>query len=239
MTRIITFASSKGGTGKTSVVANLGVAIARLGRKVVLLDADITMANLALTLGLEGRKTTLHEVLAGEARLSRAIYEGPEGVRIVPSGISLNGIQRARLERLRKVVTELARKSKFLLIDAPSGLDRDAIMALTLAQEVILVVTPDIAALSNALKTKIVAERLGAKLTGVIVTRATGRNVDIPGDEISLTLDLPVLATIPEDSEVRRSAAFGEPVVTYRSRSQAAREFKKLAATLVGLSPAG
>ena len=239
MARIITFASSKGGTGKTSVVANLGVAMARLGQKVVLLDADITMANLGLILGLEERKMTLHEVLAGEAKLSKAIYEGPEGVKVVPSGISLNGIQRARLERLRKVVTELARKSKFLLIDAPSGLDRDTITALTVAQEVILVVTPDIASLSNALKTKIITERLGVKLTGVIVTRATGRHVDIPSEEISSTLDLPVLAIIPEDSEVRRSAAFGEPVITYRSRSRAAQEFKKLAATIVGATPAG
>jgi septum site-determining protein MinD len=238
MARIITFASSKGGTGKTSVVANLGVAMARLGQKVMLLDADITMANLGLILGLEGRKTTLHEVLAGEARLSKAIYDGPGGVKVVPSGISLNGIQRARLEGLRKVVAELARQSKFLLIDAPSGLDKDTITALTMAKEVILVVAPDIASLSNALKTKVIAERLGAKLTGVIITRATGRDVDIPSDEISSTLELPVLAIIPEDSDVRRSAAFGEPVVTYRSRSRAAREFKKLAATLVGASPA-
>jgi septum site-determining protein MinD len=239
MARIITFASSKGGTGKTFVVANLGVAMAQLGQEVVLLDADITMANLGFMLGLEGQKTTLHEVLAGEARISKAIYDGPQGVRVVPSGISLNGIQRAKLERFRKVVAELARKSKFLLIDSPPGLDRDAIMALTLAHEVVLVATPDIAALSNALKTKIVAERLGVKLTGVIVTRATGRHVDIPGDEIASTLELPVLATIPEDPELRRSAAFGEPVVTYRSRSPAAREFRKLAAALMKAGSAG
>jgi len=239
MTRIITFASSKGGTGKTSVVVNLGVAMAQLGQKVVLLDADITMANLALMLGLEGQKTTLHDVLAGEARLSKAIYDGPQGVRVVPSGISLNGIRRARLERLRKVVAGLARKSKFVLIDAPSGLDRDAIVALTMAQEVILVVTPDISSLSNALKTKMVAERLGVKLTGVIVNRATGRRVDISPVNIASTLELPVLATIPEDSEVRHSAAFGEPVVTYRSHSPATHEFKRLAATLVKASSAG
>ncbi len=238
MARIITFASSKGGTGKTLVVANLGVAIAQLGKKIVLLDADITMANLALILGLGGQKTTLHEVLAGEARLSKAIYDGPQGVRVVPSGISLNGIQRARLGRLRKVVADLARKFKFILIDAPSGLDRDAIVALMMAQETVLVVTPDIASISNALKTKIVAERLGVKPTGVIVTRATDRPVDLPGDEIASTLELPVLATIPEDPEVRHSVAFGEPVVTYRSRSPAAREFKKLAAALVKASSA-
>ncbi|MFQ6129343.1 MAG: cell division ATPase MinD [Candidatus Hadarchaeaceae archaeon] len=238
MTRIITFASSKGGTGKTLVVANLGVAMAQLGQKVMLLDADITMANLAIILGLGRQKTTLHEVLAGEARISKAIYNGPHGVRVVPSGISLNGIQRVRLDRLKKVVDELARKSEFLLIDAPSGLGRDAIIALTMAREMVLVVTPDIASLSNALRTKIIAERFGVKPAGVIVTRITGGHVDIPINEIASTLELPVLATIPEDPEVRRSVAFGEPVVTFRSGSPAAREFKKLASALVRASPA-
>lgn len=238
MARIITFASSKGGTGKTLVVANLGVAMAQLGHKVTLLDADITMANLSIVLGLGRQQTTLHEVLAGEARLSKAICNGPHGVRVVPSGISLNGIQRVRLDRLKKVVDELARKSEFLLIDAPSGLGRDAVVAITMAQEIFLVVTPDIASLSNGLRTKIIAERFGVKPAGVIVTRTTGGHVDIPNNEIASTLELPVLATIPEDPEVRRSVAFGEPVVTFRSGSPAAREFKRLAAALVKASPA-
>jgi len=238
MGRIITFASGKGGTGKTLVVANIGVAMAQLKQKVVLLDADIMMANLGLLLGLGGQKTTLHEVLAGKARLSKAIYNGPQGVKVVPSGIPLDGVQQVKFERLKGVVDELASKYKFLLIDAPSGLDRDAITPLTMAQEIVLVVTPDIASLSNALKTKIVAERFGVKPLGVIVTRATSKRLDIPGDEIASTLELPVLATIPEDPEVRRSAALREPVVTYRSKSPAAREFAKLAAALVEASPA-
>lgn len=238
MARIITFASSKGGTGKTSIVANLGVAMAQLGHRVVILDVDIAMADLGLMLGLEGQKTTLHEVLAGDVKLSKAISEGPQGVKVVPSGISLNGMQKVKLERLRKVVMELAKRSKFLLIDAPSGLDQDAITALRMAQEVVLVTTPDIASLSNTLKTKIIAERLGVKPIGVVITRATDKRIDLSGYEISSMLELPVLVSIPEDPEVRRSAAFGEPVVTRSSRSPAAQEFKKLASTLVKASPA-
>lgn len=238
MARIIVFASSKGGTGKTTVVANLGVAMAQLGENVVLLDADIMMANLGLMLGLEEREITLHDVLAGGAKLSRAISSGPEGVKVVPSGISLEGIQRARLERLKKVVSELAKKFKFLLIDAPSGLDRDAIVALTMAEEMIIVVTPDIVSLSNAFKTKLIAERLNVKPIGTVITRATGRAVDIPSEGIKSTLELPVLATIPEDPELRRSVALGEPVVTYRPKSPSARGFKKLAAVLAKISTA-
>ncbi len=238
MAHIIIFASSKGGAGKTTVVANLGVAMAQLGQNVVLLDADIMMANLGLLLGLEEQKVTLHDVLAGGAKLSGAISSGPEGVKVVPSGISLEGIQRAKLDRLKKVVSELAKKFKFLLIDAPSGLDRDAITALTMAEKIVLVATPDIVALSNAFKTKLIAERLNVKPIGTVITRATGRNVDISHEGIKSTLELPVLATIPEDPELRRSAALGEPVVTHSPKSPSAKEFKKLAATLVKISAA-
>ncbi len=236
MARKIVFASSKGGTGKTTVVANLGVAMAQLGQKVVLLDADIMMANLGLMLGLEEQKTTLHDVLAGGAKLSEAISDGPEGVKVVPAGISLEGIQRAKLERLKKVVNDLAKKFKFILIDSPLGLDRDAITAMTTAEEAVIVVTPDIISLSNAFKTKLIAERLNVRPIGAIVTRATGKDVDIPTEGIKSTLELSVLATIPEDPEMRRAVALGEPVVTHSPKSPSAKKFKKLAAAFVKVS---
>ena len=234
MTRIITFASGKGGTGKTTVVANLGTAMAQLGKRVTILDADVTMANLGLMLGLEDQEVTLHDVLAGEASVDQATYEGPAGVKVVPSSISLEGVRRTKLEGLRKAVSELAKRTQILLIDSPAGLDRDAITALTMGREVILVVTPDIASLSDALKTKIISENLGVKPIGIVVTRATDERVDLPKEKIESVLDLPVLAVIPEDLEVGRSAAFRKPVVIYEPTSPAAQAFTKLAADLFG-----
>lgn len=237
MARIITFASNKGGTGKTVLVANVGVAMAGLGKKVAILDADIMMANLGLITGLENHKTTLHEVLAGEAPVSSATYSGPGGLKIIPCGISLNGIQRAKLKNLKKVVRDLSRKFELLLIDSPSGLGRDAIMALMVAQELVIVVTPEIASLSNALKLKIIADQLGIKPVGAVVNRAAGNGLDISKDEISSTLELPVLGTIPEDEAVRRSAAFGESVITHSPKSSSAMGFKRLAAAMAKAHP--
>jgi len=235
MTRIITFASGKGGTGKTTTVANLGTAMAQLGKRVTILDADITMANLGLMLGLEDQKITLHDVLAGEASATKATYKGPAGVRVVPSSISLEGVRRTKLERLRNAISELAERSEIILIDSPAGLERDAITALTIGQEMILVVTPDIASLSDALKTKIISENLGVKPLGVVVTRASDKSIDLPKEKIESVLDLPVLAVIPEDPEVGRSAALCKPVVIYEPKSPAAQAFLKLAADLLGL----
>ena len=233
MTRIITLASGKGGTGKTTVAANLGAALAQRGKRVIALDADVTMANLGLVLGLEGRKTTLHDVLSGGAKLSRAIYRGPAGLKVVPCGMSLNGISGVRLDLLKKVIVELASKADFLIIDGPSGLDRDMITALAAAQEVILVITPDFASLSDALKVKIIAEHLRVKPIGVLINRASGERTDLSQKDVGSTLDLPTLGVIPEDIEVRRSAAFGEPVIIRSPRSPAAKAFNKLAEDLV------
>lgn len=231
MSNVVAFGISKGGSGKTTVAVNLGVAMARLGRNVVILDADVMMANVGLMLGLEGQKVTLHDVLSGEAQISRAIYRAPEGVKVVPGGVVLEGVRKAKLERLKNVVEILKKKFEYVLIDVPSGLDRDAITAMSLATDMVLVVTPDIAALSNAIKTKLIAEKLGVKLLGIIITRAKGKDPDISEDQVAATLELPVLAVIPEDPALRHSSSIGEPVVTHNPKSPSAMEFKRLALT--------
>lgn len=237
MTRIISFASGKGGTGKTTLVANLGTAMAQLGKRVTILDADITMANLELIIGMEGKPITLHDVLAGEAAVSKAIYKGPAGVKVVPAGISLEGIRKAKLDRLKGVVTKLAQGTEILLIDGPSGLERDALTTLAMGDELVVVINPDITSVSDALKTKIVARHLRVKPLGVVITRTADKRVDLSKEQIETLLELPVLAVVPEDLEVQRSAAFGEPVVVRRPKSPAARSYTKLAADLLGIKP--
>ena len=233
MARIITLSSGKGGTGKTIVTANLGVALAQLGKKTLVLDADVTMANLGLVFGLEERKTNLHEVLSGGGSIKNIVYNGPAGLKIVPCGMSLDGIRKVKLERLKKVVTALASDVDIMLIDSASGLDHDAIAALSVAQEAILVVTPNFTAISEALKIKVVADRLHVKPIGVVINRVTGERTNLSQDEIVAVLDLPVLGIIPDDAEVRRAAALGEPVVVRSPKSPAAKAFKELASAVL------
>lgn len=237
MARIIVFASGKGGTGKTTVVANLGTALAQLGKKTIALDADVTMANLGLILGLEGKKITLHEVLSGKKKAKQAVYEGPAGLKVVPCGMSLNGVQNVRLERLKKVVLDLAANADFLLVDSPSGMGHDSITALAVAQEAIFVITPNFASVLEAMKIKRVAERLHVKSPELIINRASGERTDLPQKEIESILELPVLGVIPEDIEVKHAIALGEAVVVRSSKAPAAKAFKKLAATLLNQKP--
>ena len=213
MTRVITIASGKGGVGKTIVSANLGVALASYGERVIVLDADIAMANLELVLGMEGKSVTLHDVLAGKALIEEAIYDGPEGVKIVPAGISLEGLRSVKLERLEEVLSQLLEDTDILLIDAPAGLEKGAITALAAAEELLLVTTPEIPSISDVLKTKIIADKLNVKIIGVVANREQHDKTFLAIDEIETILEVPVIAVIPEDPEVSRSAAFGEPIV--------------------------
>lgn len=234
MARTITIASGKGGTGKTMVTANLGIALTQLGYDVTIVDADITMANLELILGMEGLPITLQNVLAGEAKIEEAIYIGPGGVKVIPAGVSLEGLRKANPEKLEEVLTRVVGGTDILLLDAPAGLERSAVIAIAAAQELLLVVNPEISSITDGLKTKIVAERLGTKTLGVVINRMTGWGIDMAKSEIEAILEAKVIATIPEDPEVRKAAAFGKPVVLSAPNSPASIAIKELAMAIAG-----
>lgn len=230
----ITFASGKGGTGKTSIVANLGVAASMEGIDVLILEADVAMADLSVMFGFEKPEVTLHEVLSGEAKISEAVHSGPEGVKIVPSGISLHGVRKANSEGLDKVVDHLSGEVENLLIDAPSGLGPETSIALRKGENLVLVVTPEITSLSEGLRTKVLAERFGTETLGVVVNKAYGNDYDVPKEEIESMLETSVLATIPDDPEVRRASAYGEPVVTLSEDSPSGKALRGLVSTIFG-----
>ncbi|MDI6718383.1 MAG: cell division ATPase MinD [Methanomicrobiales archaeon] len=234
MVRVYTIASGKGGTGKTTVTVNLGTSLARLGKETYVMDADIGMANLGLILGLEDAPVTLHEVLAGRARVSDAIYEGPGGLKVVPSGISLQGFQQADPERLKDVMKELVNRCEFLIIDAPAGISRDGVIPLAIADAVILVVNPELSSLVDALKTKILTEVVGGKIQGAILNRVGADKTDFVNQKVEKVLGVEILGTIPEDPNIRRAASFKTPVVLKYPTSPAARAIRQIAAGLAG-----
>lgn len=230
----ITIASGKGGTGKTTVTANLGIALAQLGRNVIILDADIEMANLELHLGLEGMKTTLHAVLAGEADIKDAIYDGPGGIRVVPAGMSIDGLRKVEYDELKGVLGELRGMCEILLIDVPSGIGRPVIVALSAGEEILLVTTPEISAMSDVLKTKIVAKKLGASILGVVLNRTLFDSSDLTVNEVETILETKVVSVIPEDPEIKASLSAGLPVILQNPEARSAHVIRKLARDLVG-----
>ncbi|MDD3622700.1 MAG: cell division ATPase MinD [Methanofollis sp.] len=236
MIRAFTIASGKGGTGKTTVTVNLGASLARLGKETYILDADIGMANLGLVLGLEEAPVTLHEVLAGQAKVDDAIYEGPNGVKVVPSGISLQGFQNADPDRLRDVMRSLVDRCDYLLVDAAAGISKDGVVALAISDEVILVVNPELSSMADALKTKILTEMVGGTVYGAIINRSGMENTEIRRHSVEDVLGVRVVDMIPEDPNVRRSAAYKTPIVLKYPSSEASRAFRRIAADIAGVA---
>ncbi|MHC1604067.1 MAG: cell division ATPase MinD, partial [Candidatus Syntropharchaeales archaeon] len=235
MTAVVyTIASGKGGTGKTTTTVNLGTALSALGKRVVILDADIGMANLGLVMGLEKHAVTLHEVLGGSAKIDDAIYEGAAGVMVAPCGVSLKGFQNSNPERLKDVMGALVEQFEIMLIDAPAGISKDAVIPMAIADEVILVVNPELSSMADALKTKVLTEMVGGKIKGAIVNRAGMENVDIPKQKVAELLNTRVIGVIPEDPNVRRAAAFKTPLVINTPKSPAAVAYKRIAAQITG-----
>jgi septum site-determining protein MinD len=231
---VYTIASGKGGTGKTTTTLNLGTSLALMGKKTVVLDADIGMANLGLLIGLERSKITLHEVMSGSANIKEAIYDGPGGLKVVPSGLSLKGFQKSNPDILKDVMSTLVEGMDFMLIDAPAGISRDGVIPLAVADQVILVVNPELASMADALKTKALTEMLGRSVEGAILNRATLEKTEINRNKVSELLGVKILEMIPEDPNVRLSAAFKTPIVVKSPNSPASIAYKRLAAQLAG-----
>lgn len=235
MIRAYTIASGKGGTGKTTVTVNLGTSLAQLGKETYIMDADIGMANLGLVLGLEDVPVTLHEVLGGKASINEAIYEGPYGVKVIPSGLSLQGFQQANPEKMRDVMREIVSRCEFLLIDAPAGISRDGVIPLAIADEVILVVNPELSSIVDALKTKILTEVVGGHVLGAIANRAGIDQGELVQQKMEKSLGVKLIGVIPEDANIRRAAAYKTPIVVKFPTSDASRAFKRIASNLVGV----
>ncbi|MEK6958009.1 MAG: cell division ATPase MinD [archaeon] len=237
MGRVIALVSGKGGVGKTTITANLGIALAKRGLSVCLLDADIAMANLSLLLNMQNSPITLHDVLLGEATPNDAIYDGPGGVKFMPSGLSLENYRRVDSERLQVVVDALKPQFDFVLLDCAAGIEKNVLAAISASDEVLLITMPTSPSIADVLKAKITAQRLGAKPIGVIINFVREEKGEIRKDDVMKMLELPVIATVPYDDEVRRSFMQETimPVMVRKPGTPAAIAIQRAAAKLAGL----
>jgi septum site-determining protein MinD len=234
MTRIIAISSGKGGVGKTTLVANLAAALAKYGKSVVAVDANLTTSNLALHLGMHLYPKTLHDVFEGRAGIGDVIYSHKTGFKVVPADISLRRQKNIKSHHYIDIFYKLLEGHDFILIDSPAGLGKDSISAIEAADELITITNPELPALTDALKLSMIAKRHSTYNLGVVVNRIKREAHEVPAEYIERMLGLPVIGKIPEDREVRKAIALKEPVVVYNPSSPAAQNIRALAANLIG-----
>ncbi|WP_456367631.1 cell division ATPase MinD [Thermococcus sp.] len=230
MGRLISIASGKGGTGKTTTTANLSIALGKMGYKVLAIDADLTMANLSLVMGIDDADVTLHDVLAGDAHIREAIYATSyENVFLVPGAVDWEHVLKADPRRLPSVIKPLKPEYDFVFIDCPAGLQMDAMNAMMSGEEVILVTNPEISCITDTMKVGIVLKKAGLAVLGFVLNRYGRSENDIPPEAAEEVMEVPLLVVVPEDPKVREATLEGVPVVEYAPDSEGAKAFFKLA----------
>ncbi|MDR5656422.1 MinD/ParA family protein [Halodesulfurarchaeum sp. HSR-GB] len=219
-------ASGKGGVGKTTTAINLGAAFVEAGRSVVVVDVDLGMANLADLLDVAASEPTLHDVLAGEAEIEATITDAGE-FDVVLGSRDLAAFGRADPAGLGEAIAALRSQYDVVVLDGGGGLSHDVTVPLGLADGVVLVSTPTEAAITNAVKTRDLVDRLG-EIEGVLVTRTGGAGEQSPA-EVAERIGAPLLGSVPEDGAVQMSEREGTPLVTIDRESPAAQAYREVA----------
>jgi flagellar biosynthesis protein FlhG len=176
-TRVIAVTSGKGGVGKSVISANLGVCLARSGRRVLLVDADLALANLDLMLGVRAR-SSIREVLNARLRIEDVLVEGPSGVCLIPAcsgDATLADVEEHSRLALMGAIDSLEDRFDTLVVDTGAGIGSNAVAFAAAAQQTLVVVTPDPASLADAYAMiKILSTRCGLARVYLCVNMASG-----------------------------------------------------------------
>jgi len=233
MSKIIVITSGKGGVGKTTTAVNLGAAMNHFGKDVLVVDANLTTPNVGIHLGSPEVPINLNHILNGKADVFEGIYEHESGMKIIPSSLSIKELKKLKPEKLEKFKKDFKKASDIIIVDCAAGLGNEAISAIKIADELIIVSNPEMAAITDALKTVKLAEEFNKPITGVIMTRVKKDNIEMNPTTVKEMLEIPVLGMIPEDDSVRESINLKDAVVHTHPKSKASRAYKEIAAELV------
>jgi flagellar biosynthesis protein FlhG len=241
--KVIAVTGGKGGVGKTNVTLNLAMCLAQLGKKVLVLDADLGLANCDVMLGLRVERNLSH-VLSGEAELDDILIEGPFGIKIAPatSGTqSMTELTAAEHAGLIRAFSELKTQFDILLVDTAAGISDMVLSFSRASQDVLVVVCDEPSSITDAYalmkilsrehgvqRFKIVANMVRSLKEGqelyAKLTRVTDRFLDV-------TLEL--VATIPFDENVRKAARKQKAFVDAFPKTPASLAVKTLAARAI------
>lgn len=245
--KVVTVTSGKGGVGKTNIVTNLAIALARQGIRVLVLDGDLGLANVDLLLGI-APQYDLQDAVLGDHRIEDIVLEGPDGIRVVPasSGVEeLANLDEYRTECLLRSLTSIEDDIDLILIDAPSGIGLHATSLARSADQIIVVTTPEPTAFSDAYATiKVLSQGPLRSTPTLLVNQVNSENEAL---EVArrvqsvakrfLNLDVEYWGFILADESVPKSVLRQEPFLSTYPYSPASSCIHQLARRVLGQSP--
>jgi flagellar biosynthesis protein FlhG len=245
----IAITSGKGGVGKTSVTVNLAVALARLGNRVAILDADFGLGNVDVLLGL-APPSHLGHLLTGERTIREIMVPGPMGVQIIPasSGLrELTALTPAQWDRLNEGLGAISSDLDFLLIDTAAGISDNVVDLLITSERILLVTSLEPTAVVDAYAMiKILTVADARKEIGLLVNGARDaseadlvfRQLDVAATRF-LQRRLRYYGFVTFDPSVREAVLMQRPIVDHQPQAPASRCFRILASRVAGLTPLG
>jgi len=242
-TRVLSITSGKGGVGKTAVVSNVAVSLAKQGKKVLIIDADLGLANVDVVLGLSP-EYNLNHFFSGERTLKEVMVEGPHGIKVLPAG---SGVQEfTRLDgqlkmRLIDSLDALEEQFDVVLIDTEAGISDNVTYFNVAAQDILVVTTPEPTAITDAYALmKLLSTQYHQKrfLLAVNSVRGTDEGLDVfekltmvSGRYLDIFLDY--LGCVPFDRKMHESVREQKVMVDLYPEHKVAKSFVELAENLV------
>lgn len=238
MGEVIVITSGKGGVGKTTTTANIGIGLSRLEKKVIVIDTDLGLRNLDVVMGLENRIVyNLVDVIEGNCRLKQALIRDKRfpGLYLLPSAQTRDKTS-VSPEQMKKLVSDLKEDFDFVLLDCPAGIEQGFQNAIAGAERSIVVTTPEVSAIRDADRIIGLLEASGIKKNELLINRL---RIDMvrKGDMMSVEdvteiLAVDLLGVIPDDEQVVIATNQGEPVVG--EDSLAGKSYERVCRRLLG-----
>jgi septum site-determining protein MinD len=237
--RVITITSGKGGVGKTTATANLGVALALLGQRVVTIDADIGLRNLDVVMGLENRVVyDIVNVVEGVCRLRQALVKDKRisELYLLPAAQTRDK-SAISPEDMVQVCEQMRNDYDFVLIDSPAGIEQGFRNAIAPADEVLIVTTPEVSAVRDADRIIGLVEAEEKGPARLIINRIkpdmVKRGDMLDTEDVIEILAIDLIGIVPEDEAIIISTNKGVPV-TLDDKRQAGLAFRNIAHRLLG-----
>lgn len=244
--RVITVTSGKGGVGKTSLSVNLAIQLRRLGKRVVVLDADFGLANIEIMLGIRPQYNLADLMFRGKS-MNDIITYGPEGIGFISGGSGINemaNLTRDQVFRLIQKMAELDQQADVIIVDTGAGIGDSVLEFVAASAEVLLVATPEPTSITDAyalLKSlnRNSSYKPGKTVVKMVANQVRGNNdADELFDKLGivvnkfLNIDIEYLGSIPYDANMQRAVMRQEPLSMAAPNAAAARSVEKIARIL-------
>ncbi|WP_102400914.1 MinD/ParA family protein [Haloimpatiens massiliensis] len=242
-TRIITITSGKGGVGKSNIVVNLSIALQKMGKKVLILDADIGMGNDDILMGFLP-KYTVFDTIFDDVEIEDILIEGPYGVKLLPGGTGISKIEELTNYQREELLNKISSLNGFdyILMDTGAGINRTVLGFVAVCDELIVITTPEPTALTDAYSLMKAIAKFQLKPKGnIIVNRVIKeREGEITFGKFDnavkkfLNIDVEYLGKVSEDRALIQSVREQKPFIVNYPDSEVSRDIKNIACKLTG-----